>query len=132
MAIMMIPRICVLTVVLTLRFYELAKAETEIQLLEQDPITPIQIEHRCEELFEGDRLIQIYNYIYYEFETTEHFYWARSYLEENNEVSIFGPFSKDDKRIAVEAPIDSGVISYFRRRYPILNRLGAKEYEAIP
>lgn len=109
-----------------------AQAVVEMRYVDEDEIAPSLVEHRCEELFEGDQLVQIYNYVYYEFHTQDHFYWARSYLDEIEEVSIFGPFGDATRQEELDDPIDTKIIAYFRRRYALLRQLGEEGYEPIP
>jgi hypothetical protein len=61
-----------------------------------DRVLPTEIEHRCEEMFDSDRLTQKYNYVVYHFENAGHYHWARAYLEDIDTVALFGPL---DNRI---------------------------------
>lgn len=108
------------------------QAVVGMKFVEEDELTPSLIEHRCEEMFEGDQLVGTYNYVYYEFRAQDHFYWARSYLDEIEEVSIFGPFSDETRQEKLNDPIDTRIVAYFRRRYALLQQLGDDGYAPIP
>ncbi len=99
----------------------------------EDAILPVRITHNSEQMWNGDTLEQNYNYLVYEFETEEHLYRARSYLDDINEVAIFGPFDKNapDSAPLLGVEIDQRVISYLRRRYANLKRFGPTGYEPI-
>ena len=103
-----------------------------MNIQDDDKISPSLIEHRCEEIFNNGQLENKYNYIRYEFETRHHTYWARSYLNETDEVSIFGPFLKaDPTEIDDSAKIDESILSYLRRRYKIICQLTDEGYVNI-
>jgi hypothetical protein len=70
----------------------------EDQFVNGDNVTPIEIEHRCDEIFEGEVLLQRYNYIVYHFDYNGSYLWARTYTDEINIVSVGGPFESRDKR----------------------------------
>lgn len=106
---------------------------SDVRMESSDSINPVRIVHNCEELWEGKKLIQCYNYIEYEFETEVHRYRARSYLQKNASVAIYGPFNKDEDGRAVVASveIDSRVLSYLRRRFAKIEKLGKSGYTTI-
>ncbi|MES1202158.1 MAG: hypothetical protein ABUS57_12005 [Pseudomonadota bacterium] len=92
-----------------------------------DAVTPSLIDHKCEEIADGPR----YNYLRYEFEIDGRFYWARTYLDEIESVSIFGPFEIREKMEFPTEDIDPRVLAYFQRRYKTILRLTANGYEPI-
>ena len=96
------------------------------RMVDNDPIVPTRITHKSEQIWNGDDLEQNYNYLVYEFETDLHLYRARSYLDDIQTVSLFGPF---DKNSSVLTPlegveIDQRILDYLRRRYLAITRLG--------
>ena len=99
--------------------------------IDADPREPVRIEHRFAELIVDGRLEQRYNYIYYAFETEHAFYWARAYLEDANEVSVYGPFDLSTQKTRIDSPLDPEVIAYLKRRYPIVKRLGPAGYARV-
>ncbi len=109
-----------------------ARVFSEMNYSNDDELNPFLVEHRCEGVFEGDEMVQMYNYIYYEIGAADDYYWARAYLDAIEEVSIFGPFSDTTFREKLDNPIDARVVSYFRRRYRRLQKLGEQGYESIP
>jgi hypothetical protein len=68
----------------------------EDQFLSSDNVTPIEIEHRCDEIFKGEGLLQKYNYIVHHFDYNGS--WARTYTDEINTVAEGGPFASRDRR----------------------------------
>jgi hypothetical protein len=105
----------------------------DFRMDEDDPIVPVRITHNSEQIWNGETLEQNYNYLVYEFETENHLYRARSYLDEFHTVAIFGPFEKNaEGPMPLEGvEIDQRVISYLRRRYAEVRRFGPTGYEPI-
>src|SRR5215467_9067677 len=95
-----------------------------------DRIVPVRILHNSEQIWNGDELEQNYNYLVYEFETEQHFYTARSYLDDIREVFIFGPFEKSVPTVKElrDVPLDQRVLAYLRRRYFVIKQLGSEGY----
>jgi hypothetical protein len=106
---------------------------TEHRIETEDQISPLRITHHCEEIWNGNTLEQKYNYLVYEFETDQHRYRARAYLDDIHTVSIFGPFDKDASGVAQLEGIelDQRVVAYLRRRYREIERLGPAGYVPI-
>ena len=99
---------------------------------DDDPILPVRITHECERIWNGNSLEQEYNYLVYEFDTELHSYWARSYLDDINKVSIYGPFRSNKREPALgKQEIDERIVAYFRRRYRKLQGLGSNGYIVI-
>ena len=100
---------------------------------DEDPILPMRITHNSEQIWNGNKLEQNYNYLVYEFETEQHRYRARAYLDEIHAVALYGPFEKD---AANPTPlegieIDQRVLAYLRRRYTEISKLGPSGYVPI-
>lgn len=95
---------------------------------ETDEAPPSEIEHKCEEIFEGTRLLQRYNYLVYHFERDGRYFWARSYLDDIQRVSVHGPFDSRKAMKVVPGSIDEVVFAYLRRRYPRVETLGGAGY----
>lgn len=102
----------------------------EFRVDEEDAILPVRITHPSEQMWNGNTLEQNYNYLVYEFETEEHLYRARAYLDDIQTVSIHGPFDRYSSNPAPLAgvEIDPRVIAYLRRRYAVITVLGPTGY----
>ncbi len=97
--------------------------ETQFTRDEVDPIKPFAVLHHVDEIRDGEELVERYNYIVYEFESEEGFLTARTYLNEIDIVSIFGPFTSRDMIKSVDAPaLETGAIDYFKRRFRQIDR----------
>ncbi|MAB09924.1 hypothetical protein [Hyphomonas sp.] len=105
----------------------------EIRLEEADLILPVRIMHNSEQIWDGDRLVQDYNYLVYEFETEAYLYRARAYLDNIQAVSILGIFDKYSKEPLrpTDLEIDPRVLAYLRRRYVEIDMLGPTGYVPI-
>jgi|SRR5215472_11922418 len=89
----------------------------EDRFVDQDPVGPTAIEHRCEEVFSGDRLEQRYNYIVYHFDSDSGYFWARTYLDDATTVSLFGPFENRTTMKPIDGLFDEAVLAYLKRRF---------------
>jgi hypothetical protein len=100
---------------------------------QEDAITPVRITHRSEQHWNGDVLEQNYNYLLYEFETEQHIYRARAYLDDISTVAVFGPYDKNASSLTpLEGlEIDERVLHYLRRRYSAVTRLEREGYVPI-
>jgi hypothetical protein len=103
----------------------------EDQFVNGDDIRPIEIEHRCDEIFEGAGLQQRYNYIVYHFDCNGSYFWARAYTDDIGTVSVFGPFESRDKRNLISGPLDKAMLSYFKRRFRKIQKPGEAGYTVI-
>lgn len=94
----------------------------EVRTEEEDSILPVRIAHNCERVWHGDVLYAEYNYLDYEFETDEHRYRARTYLDTVCEVAVYGPFLKSTQYTtpAEGVAIDRRILDYLRRRFPVV------------
>ena len=100
------------------------------RLEEEDAISPVRITHSSEQIWNDDTLEQSYNYLDYEFETEQHLYRARSYLDEIQTVAVYGPFDKlsPGPHPTEGVDIDPRVVAYLRRRYLEITIPGPNEY----
>ena len=99
---------------------------------DSDPVDPALIEHRCEEIWSGESLEQVYNYLVYRFDIDGLHYWARAYLDEIDEVSITTA-SADLEGLAPQ-PMGgppTAMLGYLKRRYRRITVLGPKGYQPI-
>jgi hypothetical protein len=103
----------------------------EDQFVNSDNVRPIEIEHRCDELFEGGALLQRYNCIVYHFDCNGSYFWARTYTDEIGTVSVYGPFESREKRNLTSGPLDEAMLSYFKRRFRKIRRLGEEGYAVV-
>lgn len=93
-------------------------ADVQVHDDNADKIQPIKISHHVDEITEGDRLLERYNYVVYEFENDDGFLWARAYLDEIHKVSIYGPFTDRSKKTKANAPdLEAAVVEYLKRRF---------------
>jgi hypothetical protein len=90
---------------------------TEHRFVDRDELVPTEIEHRCEELFVGDAREQRYNYIIYHFGCNGAYFWARTYIDEIDIVSVHGPFEGRHTRNRISGPLNEGMFSYLKRRF---------------
>ena len=99
---------------------------------ETDPISPVEIVHEVDNFFSDGQLVQNYNYLHYHFEKYGAYLRARTYLDEVNSVSIFGPFTDRRSLKEVDAPnLRNEAIAYLRRRFSVIDELGAEGYKPI-
>jgi hypothetical protein len=99
--------------------------------IDQDPIQPTAIEHKCEEIFDGDKLKQKYNYIVYHFDRRDGYFWARTYVDDIKTVSLYGPFESRVTMKAIRGSLDEAVVAYLRRRFSIIQTLRNDGYAPI-
>ncbi len=105
----------------------------DFRIDQEDAILPVRITHNSEQIWDGERLEQDYNYLDYEFETEQHRYRARTYLNTIRTVAIYGPFARDSDGVATlkGVEIDRRVLAYLRRRYVEIKTLGPNGYVPI-
>lgn len=104
---------------------------SEHRFVETDELTPTSIRHQCEEIWDGDRLQQRYNYLVYTFDAEGLHYWARAYFDEIDEVSLFGPFENEARTVQLAKPLNPDILDYLKRRFRSISVLGAEGYEEI-
>jgi hypothetical protein len=96
-----------------------------------DPIQPIAIEHKCDDIFDGDKLEQAYNYIDYHFDCDGVYFWARTYLDDIGTVSLHGPFESRVTTKPTSGPLDEAVLAYLKRRFRTVQTLQKDGYVPI-
>ena len=93
-----------------------------------DNIRLTKISHHVDEITVGDRLVERYNYVVYEFENDDGYLWARAYLEEVDKVAIYGPFTNRSQRTKAKAPdFEAAVVEYLKRRFHRIDRFNPDE-----
>ena len=103
----------------------------EARLIDQDPIQPTAIEHRCEEIVSEGKLEQKYNYIIYHFDCGGVYFWARTYLDDIRTVSLHGPFESRASKRLTSGSFDEAVLAYLRRRFGNVQALQNDGYAPI-
>ena len=106
---------------------------SDFRMGEEDAIVPTRIVHNSEQIWNGNTLEQNYNYLVYEFETDEHVYRARAYLDDIQTVSILGRFDRvsSTPQILTSEQVDPRILAYLRRRYAVITILGTTGYTPI-
>jgi hypothetical protein len=106
---------------------------SDFRMDEEDAIVPARIVHNSEQIWNGKTLEQNYNYLVYEFETDEHLYRARAYLDDTQTVSILGRFNRvsSQPEILTSEQIDPRILAYLRRRYAVITILRPTGYTPI-
>jgi hypothetical protein len=103
----------------------------EARIIDEDPIHPTAIEHRCEEIVSGGKLEQRYNYIVYHFECGGVYFWARTYLDDIRTVSLHGPLESRATRRPTGGSFDEAVLAYLKRRFANVQALQKDGYAPI-
>lgn len=103
----------------------------ELRFVDTDDVTPSEIEHKCEETFDGEMLEQRYNYVVYHFDCDGSYSWARTYLDDIHTVSVFGPFDRRDTMKPVSGSLDQALLSYLKRRFRKIQTLGSEGYVTL-
>lgn len=94
-----------------------------MKIVDTDPIVPARIEHRVEEMWDGDQLVQHYNYLDYHFEARGAYCRARVYFEMPREATLFGPFDGPESIAMVARPdFVNAVLAYLERRFEVRRR----------
>jgi hypothetical protein len=106
---------------------------SDFRMDEEDAIVPARIVHNSEQIWNGNTLEQNYNYLVYEFDTEEHLYRARAYLDDIQTVSILGRFDRASSQpeILTSEQVDPRILAYLRRRYAVIMILGPTGYTPI-
>lgn len=106
--------------------------ETMVIGSESDRIKPAEIRHNVEEIVANGETEQIYNYLDYRFEKPGVHCRARTYLDDIDTVSIYGPFDGADSEREIDAPeFYDGVLSYLKRRFLVIDALEDEGYHTI-
>ena len=99
---------------------------------EADRIMPAEIRHKVEEIVANGETEQLYNYLDYRFENPGVHCLARTYLDDIDTVSIYGPFEGTDSEDEIDAPeFYDGVLSYLKRRFLVIDAPGDEGYHTI-
>ena len=92
-----------------------------------DPIQPVGIDHHVDVIWADEArtsLEQVYNYLDYHFERGGRYCRARSYRDEPDEVTLFGPFKWRGSTDRVEDSVFfDDVSAYLKRRFRIVKTL---------
>ena len=97
---------------------------TEFCFVDEDPVRPTEIEHRCEEIFDDGAMTQRYNYLVYHFVGDGAHFTARAYLDSIDTVSVYGPFEGRDSSKPVSGPMNEAMLAYLKRRFRRIEKLG--------
>jgi hypothetical protein len=103
----------------------------EFQFIDTDDIKPVEIEHKCEELFDGGAMQEKYNYLVYHFDCDGAYFWARTYTDQIGTVSVFGPFEGRGSIKHLPGPMNEAMLSYFKRRFRKIQTLGNAGYISV-
>ncbi|KTE03113.1 hypothetical protein ATE68_04295 [Sphingopyxis sp. H038] len=88
-----------------------------------DKIEPIQIEHSIDEVWEGDQLHESYNFLDYHFEREGNYCRARTYADDFQSISLFGPFEGRHSIQRIDSPnFEHDVTLYLERRFIQVSR----------
>lgn len=103
-------------------------ARYDIDILSEDVISPVSIEHKVDEILDHGELKQRYNYLDYRFERDGAYMRARAYLYEIQSVAIYGPFSVTAPNEPVRSDELQGlVLEYLKRRFSVIKTLSRDE-----
>jgi hypothetical protein len=109
----------------------MATPNSNFKVVDTDEVEPVEIEHRCEELFDGATLREKYNYIACHFEREARYFWARSYTNEIDTVSVSGPFDARSTMNSLPGRFDDAGLCYLRRRFKKIQMLGSSGYAPV-
>ena len=106
--------------------------DSEFKMIEDDEISPVEIQHRKDEIWQGDELLESYNYFTYVFRSGGVIITARTYLDEIHSVALYGPMLDSDPNQRAESPeFRDAVLAYLKRRFREIQVLGSEGYETI-
>ena len=103
----------------------------EALFIDEDPVRPTAIEHRCEEIVTEGKLEQRYNYIIYHFDCDGAYFWARTYLDDIKTVSLHGPFESRNAMRPTGGRFDEAVLAYLKRRFRNIQTLQDDGYASV-
>jgi hypothetical protein len=95
----------------------------EFSFIDEDPVVPVSIDHRCEEIFDSGKLDAKYDFIVYHFECDGAYVWARSYLDRTETVSVYGPFESRDSLKETGGKFNEAMLGYLRRRFKYIEAM---------
>jgi hypothetical protein len=88
-----------------------------------DPIEPTRIEHAVDDVWEGEQLLQRYNFLDYHFEHEGAYCRARSYADDFRDATLFGPFDGPGSiRKIIALDFERDVLKYLQRRFRKISR----------
>ncbi len=89
-----------------------------------DPITPVEIEHCVDEIWNGASLEERYNYLDYHFELGGAYCRARAYIDDIDTVTLFGPFTRRGSLSKIDQPdLQRAATIYLGKRFLTVKRL---------
>lgn len=106
--------------------------ESQFKMVEGDEISPAEIQHRKDDIWQGNELLESYNYFTYVFRSGGVNITARTYINEIHSVALYGPMLDGDPNQRAEAPeFREAVLAYLKRRFRKIEVLGSAGYETI-
>ena len=106
--------------------------EFSFRVVDSDDVVPCKIDHNVDEIFNDGSLEQKYNFVDYIFKSDDSWVRARTYLDEAESVTIFGPFDAEDSEEEVSDPaLMHDVILYMARRFDFIEVVGDDGFETI-
>ncbi|HEY4986631.1 MAG TPA: hypothetical protein VII39_08435 [Bradyrhizobium sp.] len=105
--------------------------EMQARIIDPDPIQPTAIEHKCDDIHNGDMLEQQYNYLVYHFDSDGAYFLAKTYLDDVRTVSLHGPFASRTELRPTGAPLCERVLTYLRRRFRTIQILQKDGFVSI-
>lgn len=94
---------------------------SDIAIRDDDDLVPVEIEHRREEMINKGELEASYNYFIYHFDCDGRYFWARSYTDDIDKVTIYGPFTDRTLQRSIGGERDPRIAAYLRRRFKHVN-----------
>lgn len=110
-------------------------AETEVLFVsgEDDPVAPVRLEHRMDEVMIGGEPDQAYNYLAYRFERDGAALAVRVYMDEADRALLSPP--EPGGAMAEPTPaaerLRQDVLCYLARRFRLIEELGEAGYEPV-
>jgi hypothetical protein len=99
---------------------------------DNDPIQPVRIEHKVDEVVIDGVVEQSYNFIDYWFDDPAGQVRARTYLDTAHKVAIYPPIRAGEPvEFRTEWQTRDAVVAYLARRFRVIEALGATGYEPI-
>lgn len=100
---------------------------------EDDPIAPVRLEHRMDEVLVEGEPDQAYNYLAYRFERDGASVAVRVYMDEADRALLFPPEpagAMAERSPAAES-LRQDVLCYLARRFRLIEELGEAGYEPV-
>ncbi len=97
-----------------------------------DPVLPVEIEHKVDEIIIEGEIVESYNFIDYWFEDPQGRARARVYLDNPLEATIYPPIAPGKApALDVDWSTRDAMISYLARRFLVVKALGPEGLNAI-